>query len=239
MASTTIPEFSLRSLAKRYGHRTVLRDLTLDIVPGEIVLLLGENGAGKSTLLRLLAALTRPSDGELLFRGLPLKGEAAQGLRRDLGVLSYEARLYPDLTARENLRVFGTLHGVVDWKDRSEAVLERAGLREVPEVPVRAFSSGMTKRLGLARLLLTRPRVVLLDEPYASLDGASQGLIDELLRELRASGGTAVVVTHQFPAGVSVCTRAIVLQQGTLRYNQPVSNLDAAACVALLRQEAA
>src|SRR5579863_5886161 len=92
MVSTPIPEFSLRSLAKRYGHRTVLRDLTLDIVPGEIVLLLGENGAGKSTLLRLLAALTRPSDGELLFRGLPLKGEAAQGLRRDLGVLSYEAR---------------------------------------------------------------------------------------------------------------------------------------------------
>jgi heme ABC exporter ATP-binding subunit CcmA len=233
------PEFSLRSVVKRFGHRTALRDVTLDIVPGEIVLLLGENGAGKSTLLRLLSTLTRPSAGALLFRGQPLQGDAAQALRRELGVLSYEARLYPDLTARENLRVFGTLHGVPGLAARSEALLERVGLKDVPDVPVRAFSSGMSKRLGVARLLLSEPRVVLLDEPYAALDARSQALMDGLLRDLRESGGTAVVVTHQFPPGIAACTRAVVLHQGTLRYNQPVSNLDAAACAALLQRAAA
>jgi heme exporter protein A len=233
------PEFSLRAVVKRFGHRTVLREISLDIAPGEIVLLLGENGAGKSTLLRLLSSLTRPSSGTLLFRGQPLKGEAAEQMRRELGVLSYEARLYPDLTARENLRVFGTLHGVEGLATRIEDMLERVGLRDVPEVPVRAFSSGMSKRLGLARLQLTAPKVVLLDEPYASLDVASQGLIDGMLHDLRRQGGTAILVTHQFPPGIAACTRAVVLQQGALRYNQPVSNLDAAACAALLQREAA
>ena len=233
------PEFSLRGVVKRFGHRTVLRDLSLEIPRGEIVLLLGENGAGKSTLLRLLSALTRPSGGELLFRGRPLQGDVAQAMRRELGVLSYEARLYPDLTARENLRVFGTLHGVPDLAARVERELERVGLGDVPEVPVRTFSSGMSKRLGLARLLLNEPRIVLLDEPYAALDARSQGLMDSLLHNLRAAGGTAVVVTHQFPPGVSACTRAAILHQGILRYNQPVERLDAAGCAALLRQVAA
>jgi heme exporter protein A len=226
-------------VVKRFGHRTVLRELTLEIASGEIVLLLGENGAGKSTLLRLLSSLTRPSAGDLHFRGQPLKGEVAQGLRRELGVLSYEARLYPDLTARENLRVFGTLHGVQGLEARLEAMLEHVGLQDIPAVPVRAFSSGMSKRLGIARLLLNQPKVVLLDEPYASLDVASQGLIDGMLHDLRRQGGTAILVTHQFPPGIAACTRAIVLQQGALRYNQPVSNLDAAACAALLQRAAA
>jgi len=97
----------------------------------------------------------------------------------------------------------------------------------------------MSKRLGLARLLLNEPRIVLLDEPYAALDARSQGLMDSLLHNLRAAGGTAVVVTHQFPPGVSACTRAAILHQGILRYNQPVERLDAAGCAALLRQVAA
>lgn len=230
------PEFFLHSVTKRYGHRAVLRDLTFDVGAGECVLLLGENGAGKSTLLRLLAALSRPSEGELLFRGQPLRGDGADALRRELGVLSHETRLYPDLTARENLRVFGTLYGVAPLRPRIEQALERVGLGAVPDVPVRVFSSGMTKRLGLARLLLSAPRVVLLDEPYASLDAGSLGLIDGLLEGILRAGGTAVLVTHQFPPGVALCTRAVVLHQGTLRYNQPVSGLDAAACAALMQR---
>lgn len=230
------PIFSLRAVTKRYGHRPVLRELSFEVAAGECVLVLGENGAGKSTLLRLLAALTRPSEGELSFRGRPLKGDAADALRRELGVLSHETRLYPDLTARENLRVFGTLHGVERLGARSEEVLERVGLGGTPEVPVRVFSSGMTKRLGLARLLLSAPRIVLLDEPYASLDSGSLGLIDGVLGDLKRSGGTAILVTHQYPEGIALCTRAVVLHQGTLRYNQPAAGLDAATCAALLQR---
>jgi heme exporter protein A len=228
------PEFSLRAVTKRYGHRAVLRDVTLDLAAGECVLVLGENGAGKSTLLRLLSALTRPTSGELQFRGEPLHGPIATILRHELGVLSPEPRLYADLTAHENLRLFGTLHGLSNLKTRIEGVLERVGLGTVPELPVRTFSSGMSKRLGLARLFLSEPRIVLLDEPYANLDAASQSLIDELLGDLKRSGGTAILVTHQFPPGVTLCTRALVLHQGTLRYNRPVTGLDAAACAEIL-----
>jgi len=237
--SPRAPEFALRGVTKRFGHHAVLRELTFDLPAGECVLVLGENGAGKSTLLRLLAALSRPSEGELLFRGQPLRGDGADALRRELGVLSHETRLYPDLTARENLRVFGTLSGVEPLHPRIEAALEQVGLAATPDVPVRVFSSGMTKRLGLARLLLSRPRVVLLDEPYASLDAGSLGLIDRLLESILRAGGTAVLVTHQFPPGVALCTRAVVLHQGTLRYNRPVAGLDAAACAALMERATA
>jgi heme exporter protein A len=229
-------EFSLRALVKRFGHHTVLRELSFDIAPGECVLLLGENGAGKSTLLRLLAALSRPSAGELHFRGKPLQGETAAALRAELGVLSHESRLYPDLTARENLHVFGTMHGLDRLSTRIGEALEQVGLKDAPEVPVRVFSSGMTKRLGLARVLLGRPRVLLLDEPYASLDSASLGLIDSVLEDVKRAGGTAVLVTHQFPPGVAHCNRVVVLHRGTLRYNQRAAGLDAAACAALLQR---
>jgi ABC-type multidrug transport system ATPase subunit len=101
---------------------------------------------------------------------------------------------------------------------------------------VRVFSSGMTKRLGLARLLLSEPKVVLLDEPYASLDSASLGLIDGLLGDLKRAGGTALLVTHQYPPGIALCTRAVVLHRGALRYNQPVAGLDAAACAELMQR---
>lgn len=239
MNAAPVPEFSLRSVVKRFGHRAVLCDISLEIAVGEIVLLLGENGAGKSTLLRLLAGLTPPSEGEVRFRGKPLTGDAAQALRRELGVLSHETRLYPDLTARENLRVFGTLHGIAPLRPPIEASLERVGLANVPDLPIRTFSSGMTKRLGLARLLLTNPRIVLLDEPYSSLDTASLGLIDGMLGGLKRSGGTAIVVTHQFPPGIALCTRAVVLHRGILRYNRPASGLGATECAALMQHAAA
>jgi heme exporter protein A len=232
------PVFSLISAAKRFGHRRVLEEVTFDLADGEFALLLGNNGAGKSTLLRILSTLMRPSGGQVRFRGRPLH-EAGEAARRELGMISHEPRLYGDLTAGENLRLFGALYGVADGARSAAAALERARLDHVPDVPVRAFSSGMTKRLALARLWLQRPRVLLLDEPYSGLDQASLELFDQYLREFRAQGGTALLVTHQFTGGVGLCGRAVILHGGRVVYNQAAQDLDGAACGRLLREHAA
>jgi len=229
--------FSLERVAKRFGYAPVLEEVTFDLAEGETALLLGNNGAGKSTLLRILSTLMRPSTGVLRFRGKALPG-AGDAARRELGVISHESRLYGDLTAAENLRLFGTLYGVDGLAAAIPAALERVRLADVPGVPVRAFSSGMVKRLALARLLLYRPRVLLLDEPYSGLDQASLALFDAFLREFRESGGTSVLVTHQFTGGVGLCSRVLILHRGRLVYNQPAQGLDAAACAALLGRHA-
>lgn len=229
--------FSLDRVGKRFGHTPVLEDLSFELPEGECTLLLGNNGAGKSTLLRILSTLMRPSAGTVRFRGLALP-EAGDSARRELGVISHESRLYGDLTAAENLRLFGTLYGVADLGAAIPAALERVRLADVPDVPARAFSSGMTKRLALARLLLYRPRVLLLDEPYSGLDQGSLELFDAYLREFQRGGGTIVLVTHQFTNGIGLCNRVMILHRGRLVYNQSAQGLDAATCARLLRERA-
>ncbi|MDH4246788.1 MAG: heme ABC exporter ATP-binding protein CcmA [Deltaproteobacteria bacterium] len=227
--------FDLHAVEKSFGHRQALRGITCEVAAGEFVLLLGNNGAGKSTLLRILSTLMRPSTGQVRFQGQPLH-DSGGAARARLGVISHESRFYPDLTAMENLRVFGTLYGVTDLPTILRASLAEVRLDDVPDVPVRGFSSGMLKRLAIARLLLYSPPVLLLDEPYSGLDQTSIALLDAYLRRFRDGGGTTVLVTHQFTGGVGLCTRIILLHQGRLVYNQPESGVTAARCAELLQQ---
>ena len=227
--------FDLQAVEKSFGHRQALRGVTCDVRQGEFVLLLGNNGAGKSTLLRILSTLMRPSAGRVLFEGQSLHASGGEARGR-LGVISHESRFYPDLTAAENLRVFGTLYGVVGLPDAIESALAEVRLDDVPDVPVRGFSSGMLKRLAIARLLLYKPPVLLLDEPYSGLDQTSIALLDDFLRRFRDGGGTTVLVTHQFTGGVGLCTRILLLHQGRLVYNQAETEVTAARCAELLHQ---
>jgi heme exporter protein A len=229
------PVFSLDRVGKRFGYAFALREVSLELAEGECALLLGNNGAGKSTLLLILSTLMRPSTGTVRYRGAPYPDSHGQA-RRELGVMSHESRLYGDLTAVENLRLFGTLYGVPALREAVDAALKRVGLHDVPGVPTRAFSSGMVKRLALARLLIQRPRVLLLDEPYSGLDQGSQELFDAYLEQFHAGGGTSLMVTHQFTGGVGRCNRVFILRRGRLVYNHPAAGLDAAACAALLRE---
>ena len=231
----TPPVYSLQSVGKLFGYRAALEDVTLDIEPGDFTLLLGNNGAGKTTLLRILSTLMRASSGRISFRGQPFPA-AAPSARRDLGMISHESRSYPDLTALENLRVTGALYGVADTARRSREALAAAGLDNVPDIPARAFSSGMLKRLAIARLMLYRPRVLLLDEPYSGLDQGSLALLDEFLTAFRDGGGTTVMVTHQFTGGVGLASRIAVLQQGGLVYNQSARDVTPASCAELLQR---
>ncbi|MBI4083724.1 MAG: heme ABC exporter ATP-binding protein CcmA [Candidatus Lambdaproteobacteria bacterium] len=229
------PVFTLAGVTKRFGYRTVLRDVSFEIAAGEFVLVLGNNGAGKSTLLKLVSSLMRPSAGELCFAGRPYRA-AGPDLRRALGMISHESRLYGDLTARENLHLFGTLYGVAELKGRIAAALAEVRLEGYPDLPTRAFSSGMLKRLSLARLLLYEPTVLLLDEPYSGLDLTSVELLDGFLRRFRAGGGTTLLITHQFTGGVGLATRILVLQQGALVYNNHEQDVTGQRCAALLAE---
>jgi len=228
------PLLKLEGIGKRFGYRWALRDVSLEVPRGTFMLLLGNNGAGKSTLLRVLSTLMRPSAGSLHFEGQAVKDQSAR-MRRQIGMISHDSRLYPDLTAVENLRIFGTLYGVGGLRARIPQVLEQVRLSEAADIPTRAFSSGMLKRLNIGRLLLSQPSLLLLDEPHSGLDQASIALLDDYLRDFRAGGGTTVMVTHQFTGGVGLSDRIVILQQGRLVYNQAESGVTAAHCAELLQ----
>lgn len=227
--------YELEQVGKRFGYRPALEEVSFSVEEGDFVLLLGNNGAGKTTLLRILSTLMRPSSGRVLFRGEPME-RTAQSARSSLGMISHESRFYLDLTARENLHVFGKLYGVANLRARIARVLEEVRLEGAPNIPVRGYSSGMLKRLSIARFLLYQPKVLLLDEPYSGLDLDSLGLLDQFLEEFRNQGGTTVMVTHQFTGGVGLATRIVLLQRGRLVYNQSVSGVTPEKCADLLRQ---
>ena len=233
----TLPLFELETVTKRLGLSAVLRDVTFRVEPCESILLLGNNGAGKTTLLRVLSGLMRPSVGRLLFRGQPY-GLAGAALRRAIGLIGHESRLYGDLTAAENLRLFGELYGVTELAGRIEAALARVRLEHVPDIPVRALSSGMTKRVALARLLICEPEVLLLDEPHTGLDQLSLAVLDGILADFRKRGATLIMTTHQFTPRTEAFGRVLILHRGRLVYNRTEDRPGPERCMQLLAQHA-
>jgi ABC-type multidrug transport system ATPase subunit len=174
-----------RNLGKRYGDKRVLRGLDLDVPRGGFVLVTGPNGSGKTTLLRLVAGLAAPSGGELEI-GVD---------RARLGFLGHEPLVYRELTALENLDLFGRLYRVPERRERIGMLLERFGLWDVRAERAAAFSRGMLQRLALCRTLLHDPELLLLDEPFNALDEDGIALLDRELAELRPSR-TFLVATH-------------------------------------------
>jgi heme exporter protein A len=171
-----------RRLAKRYGDRRVFRDLDFAVADGGFLVVTGPNGSGKTTLLRVLAGLAAPSDGELV---LPE--------RRQIGYLGHEPLVYRELTPLENLTLFGRLYRVPERAARIGMLLERFGLWDARHERVSTFSRGMQQRLGLCRVLLHSPGLLVLDEPSNALDAEGLALLDALLAE---PGRTYVVATH-------------------------------------------
>jgi heme exporter protein A len=174
-----------RELEKRYGRKRVLRDLSFDLPRRGFLLVAGPNGAGKTTLLRLLAGLAAPTRGSL-------EVDADRG---SLGFLGHEPLVYRDLTAIENLDLYGRLYRVAERRERIGMLLERFGLWEARNERVSAYSRGMTQRLALCRTFLHEPELLLLDEPYSGLDGDGASVLDRELAEL-AGARTLVVSTH-------------------------------------------
>jgi heme exporter protein A len=170
-----------RGLTKRYGDRRVFAGVDIELPAGGFLLVTGANGSGKTTLLRVLAGLAAPTAGELL---LPP--------REAIGYLGHEPLVYRELTPLENLTLFGRLYRLPERGERIGMLLERFGLWEVRHERVSTFSRGMQQRLGLCRVLLHEPRLLLLDEPFNALDAAGAALLDDVFDEPR----TWVVATH-------------------------------------------
>lgn len=186
-----------RGLGKRFGDKRVLRNVELEVARGGFALVTGANGSGKTTLLRLCAGLARPSEGELRVDA----GRAA------IGYLAHEPLVYRELTALENLDLYGRLYRVSERRERIGMLLERFGLWDVRHDRVVSYSRGMTQRLALCRVLLHDPALLVLDEPYSALDASGAALLDEVLREQR----TYVIATHD-PARVeSLATARLAL----------------------------
>jgi len=177
-------------LGKRYGEKRVLRGVDLELPDGGFLVVTGPNGSGKTTLLRICAGLAAPTSG-MIERGVS---------RGELGYLGHEPLVYRELTALENLDLYGRLYGVPERRERIGMLLERFGLWEVRRDRVASYSRGMTQRLALCRVLLHDPRLIVLDEPYTALDEAGAELLDAQLAEL-CGERTFLVSTHD-PARV-------------------------------------
>ncbi len=207
------PLVETRNLAKRYGQTLALRDVSLTVEGGTILLLLGPNGAGKTTLLRLLATAARPTGGEGTVAGFDLVKDAS-AVRRHVALVTHASMLYEDLTARENLRFTAAMLGRPGAD--LDAVLARIGLSRWADVAVRNYSNGMKRRVSLARAMLAEPRVLLLDEPYVGLDAGGVEVADGFALEVRQRGGAVILATHELERGFRVADRAIALEAGRI-----------------------
>ncbi len=202
-------------LVKRFGLKTVLRDLNFQVDGGEFVALLGPNGAGKTTFLRILASLSRPAMGDVRIAGFRLPGQAA-AVRHILGVVSHQPLLYGDLTAEENLRFYSKMYGVTGFDKRVAEVLELVGLTARRHDLVRTFSRGMQQRLAIGRAVLHDPEVMLFDEPHTGLDQDASLMLDNVLREVAARGRTVVMTSHDLARAADLASRFDVLSRGRI-----------------------
>ena len=184
---------------KRYGRKRALVEVSFTVERRGFLLVTGPNGSGKTTLLRLVAGLAVPTRGTL----------TVEGERGDLGFVGHEPLLYRELTALENLELFGRLYRVADRREHSGMLLERYGLWEARSDRVSTFSRGMTQRLALCRALLHDPALLVLDEPFTALDEGGAALLDQELATL-AGERTIVLSTHD-PARVEALASARLL----------------------------
>jgi len=201
---------------KLYGDYPALRDIRLEAEPGTCLALIGRNGAGKTTLLRIIAGFSRPGRGQVRINGGEPRDTAT---RRQVGFLGHGISVYDELSALENLTLYGRLYGVADPPRAAREWLERTGLARVANGLVREFSRGMRQRLAVARAFLHEPRVLLLDEPFTALDDKAIGVLSGLLREALAAGKTVVMSTHQLREALELATQVALLVRGQLAFH--------------------
>lgn len=189
-----------RGVEKRYGRKRVLRGVDIAVPPGGFAVVTGPNGSGKTTLLRLLAGLAQPTRGDLLV----------DADRSRIGYLAHEALVYRELTAVENLELYGRLYRVPERRERVGMLLERFSLWDARNERVSTYSRGMTQRLALCRALLHDPELLVLDEPFSALDEGGAALLDRELESL-AGQRTVVLTTHDPDRVARLQTARLVL----------------------------
>jgi heme exporter protein A len=203
---------------KFYGDYPALRNVQLEASAGACLALIGRNGAGKTTLLRTIAGFSRPGKGEIkIFGHVPRNTEA----RRKIGFIGHGISVYDELSALENLVLFGKLYGLPDPHRSALDWLERTGLERVKDGLVREFSRGMRQRLAVARAFLHEPSVLLLDEPFTALDDKAIAVLQRLLREALAAGKTIVMSTHQLREALELASHVALMIRGQVAFHGP------------------
>jgi heme exporter protein A len=204
-----VAALQLHGLARHYGEREALNDVSLSLQAGQTLVVFGANGAGKTTLLRVLATLLRPHRGRVCVLGKSLPDEA-WAVRGRIGLLAHEPLLYRELSARENLRLHARLHGVA--LARVGELLELVQMHQRSDEPLRTLSRGMVQRVAVARAVLHDPELLLLDEPRANLDPAAIETVDPLIGA--GSRRTRVICSHDPAGGLAEADLVLGLRAG-------------------------
>ena len=213
------PAILASGVSKYFGDFPALLDVTLEVAPGTVLAMLGRNGAGKTTLLRILAGLSSPTEGEVSIAG-SLGGQDNRS--GSIGIIGHGTWIYDDLTAEENLRFFCQLYGVPQPDRVIGEWLERVGLERFRHSRAGEYSRGMRQRLTIARAFLHEPAVLLLDEPWTSLDDRAIELLSSLVEEAREANSTIVICSHQLREATAVADEVALLHRGRLTYRGPV-----------------
>ena len=215
----------LTKVAKFYGNRLVIKDVSFEVSAGTVTLLAGPNGAGKSTLLKLMAGLSRPSAGSV-----------ERGIAEDaLGYLGHQTFIYPELTAFENLAFWARLHGLAPERCSEDALLtalERMELKRFAFERAGGFSRGMAQRLNLARVLLLSPSLLLLDEPGTGLDTRSMAILHREIAATRDRGAGIVWISHSVAEDLARADRVLAIAEKRVVYSGPTADYvpEAVAC---------
>lgn len=210
------PAVEARDLVKVFGVMPALVGVDLVVPRGVVCGLVGANGAGKTTLLRCLAAALRPTRGSVAVLGRDTRRSAGD-VRALVDLVPASGGAYPELSARENVRFALAMRGVEAAEIPVGEALARAGLREAADDPARSYSSGMVRRLALARAMLTRPPLLLLDEPYATLDADGRDLVDAVVGEARSGGRSVVLSTHDRGRVTDLADTVVELAGGAIQ----------------------
>ncbi len=214
-------------LNKRFGRTLAVADVNVTIEAGSAVALFGPNGAGKTTFMRLCATLLRPSGGTIRVAGLDTNSHGP-AVRRRIAMLAHDSFLYPDLSPTENLLFCARLFRVARPQERIRALIDRMGLIGWAHRPVRTLSRGLLQRCALARVLLHKPEVLFLDEPFTGLDLDARETLCDVLAEAHRDGTTLLMSTHELATGFSLCSKALVLVRGRLVWDGAIAPHDLA-----------
>ncbi len=214
----------VRELNKKFGYKTVLRNIDLVLKAGDSLALFGPNGAGKSTLIQVLCSLLRPTSGSVRIAGYEVPRDR-DALHQIIGLIGHQTFLYPHLTAYENLKFYGTMYRVARLGSRIAEVLDLVGLSDNRDDSVQNFSRGMQQRLSIGRAVLHDPMIMFLDEPFTGLDPQGSEDFIKLFMQLRDQGKTVIMASHQLQLGLELCDRAAILKSGRILYLQDVGRI--------------
>lgn len=215
----------VQGLTKSFGNHLALKGVELRVREGEFLTIFGPNGSGKTTLIKVLATTMKPSSGSVRVAGFDLQ-DSPIPIRRKIGVVSHQTFLYDDLTAFENLKFYGRMYDVPNLEARIHEVITKVGLASRLHHQVRTLSRGMQQRLSIARAVLHRPSIMLLDEPETGLDQYATAMLREVLDALSAENGTVIMTTHRLEYGLEMGDQVAILAGGRIAYQESKQSLD-------------